>query len=192
MGSNFYLTTQPLAVTRLYTTSTSFTVNTQNSLGLPTQVAITGIDVFIDGTYDQSIVVANSVSPFSPVAHTLTSAKLDGNPHLVEPGTGLTFRKTRRRLQGSSVSSIQDNSGNTLVYPAVVHVPNMLIVNGDSIGLGEGGGNARRRRRVPRRVRTPAVHTESVEWPRSVLAGSGRASRITSSTVRWSMPPRGR
>jgi lysophospholipase L1-like esterase len=131
---------QPLSVTRLYTTSTTFDVYTQNSTGAATIGNLPIIDVFIDDgfgnmVYDQSVTLAAGVTPFPPIPFTLTSARLDGTPHIVELWEG-TYAQGfgALGLSASQISRIQDPTGNTVMYPSAQGA-NVLACFCDSIGI---------------------------------------------------------
>lgn len=139
-ATNRIIYTEALATNRLYTTSTSFTLYTQTNLAAFSTTILPYIDVFVDGAYNQTFALAAGISPYAPIAHSLTSAKLDGSPHVVDVwnATFVQGQSSATGMQGAIASNFQDSTGNTKVMPAAAGANNLTIY-GDSISIGIGG-----------------------------------------------------
>lgn len=139
------------AKVRLYTTSSSFTIDVQNQVTAGADPpSPTGIVVVIDRVYDHTIPIADEVSPYPPTTYPVTSTRLaDGKPHLVELWHGTQgTAAVGEEGQGEVICRVQDPTGNTLIYPANVNPfgggptppTRMMVVEGDSNTLGFGVG----------------------------------------------------
>lgn len=129
------------AIVKLFTTATTFTIDVQNQItAAASPPSPTGIVVVIDGVYDHTIPIADTSSPWAPVTYTVTSAKLDGNPHVVElwHGTEGTPINPGEESQGEVISRVQDPTGQTKIYPTDTSPAPMLVMEGDSNVLGFG------------------------------------------------------
>ena len=113
----------------VYTTATTMTLASLNTWDSSSGLVGGAITVFIDGDYDQTIGVPYNATSTVEVM-TLTSAKLDGKPHVVEiwePGTEYDG------TIGSPILYIQDPTGQTRIYPSLSPPPNRIAWYGDSI-----------------------------------------------------------
>lgn len=139
-GGGDSLLTQSESACRLFTTSTSgaITLFCQQTTGMGPEITnLPELTVFIDGEYDQTIVVPVNGTPFPAQPISLVSARLDGSPRLVEIWNGPAVQSGVASPSGTCLSGFQDPSGNTKIYPAVI--PTSRIVTwGDSIVLGYG------------------------------------------------------
>jgi hypothetical protein len=139
LGDEHMLFRAPYAATRLYTEATSLTLYTQQNTGAGVGVTnLPQLVILVDGVLTETYTVPTSTSPYAP---TSTVLSLDGQPHIIEIWDGPPVQAGAATPTGAVLSSIQDSTGSTQLFPAELPA-NRLVVYTDSIGLGCGASSA--------------------------------------------------